>query len=152
MASELKSRQVIEDHFWTNEADMRVETIHCFDIVSVTPGQTIEFIANNSTPPSTDIFNGMTGAWIELEHVTEQGVYIDSAAFSLHLGANPGVTEVNQQSTLVYRQKVTEDTHYKLCFSDALEPEPNVAAAGSYQYGYRIYGEGYNLQQHTFTN
>ena len=62
--------------------------------------------------------------------------------------------DVNKQVSLVYRSKVeTEDTYYQLCFWDKSEEVDQApASAGSYQYGYRVYGSDYNFTKHSFTN
>ena len=121
-------------------------------MVSITKGQTVEFIANASTPSFLDKAD-VSVARIYLKSFQDEGYYIEQVAESLSEQAAGGA-KVNNQSTLVYRQKVQIDTQYELCFSWDLPEyaEKLEARAGAYQYGYRVYGEGYKFQQHQLTN
>ena len=101
MFSGLNKRQVIEDHFWTNEDGYKVEPMRCFDMVSITSEQTVEFIANSSTPAYLDKADSFV-AGIELYMATEDGEWIEQVADSISAEAVAGA-KVNIQSTLVYK-------------------------------------------------
>jgi len=87
--------EVIDDHFWTNEDGYKVEPELCFDMVSITSEQSVEFKANSSTPAFID------NAGIELYKVTKDGE-LEQVAESINAKA-VGEANENIQSTLVYR-------------------------------------------------
>ena len=99
MFSGLNKRQVIEDHFWTNEDGYKVESELCFDMVSITSEQSVEFKANSSTPAFIDKADLVSG--IELYKVTKDGE-LEQVAGSISAKA-VGEANENIQSTLVYR-------------------------------------------------
>ena len=100
MFSGLNKRQVIEDHFWTNEDGYKVETELCFDMVSITSEQSVEFKANSSTPAFIDEADLVSG--IELYKVTKDGERIEQVAESIPAKA-VGEEKDNIQSTLFYK-------------------------------------------------
>jgi len=91
---------VIKDYSWTNDDGYKVEPEHCFDMVKITSEQTIEFIANSSTPVNIDNAHYLD-AGIELYRVTKDGEWIE-LVHSISEEADFGA-EVTNQSTLVYK-------------------------------------------------
>jgi len=91
---------VIDDNVWTNDDGYKVEREHCFDIVSVTSEQTVEFVAYSSTPANDDKAHYFA-ADIELYRLTKDGEIIEIVADSVSAEADGGATLANQ-STLFY--------------------------------------------------